>query len=438
MPNDAALIDAARRRVDELNERHGPDRFFFFHRERRWNAGEGRWMGWERKRGKLAEFNRLLRGATDTSFVVQHGDLSVLPSIRYVITLDSDTQLPMEAARRLVGTLSHPLNRPRFDARPAARDRGLRRAAAAHQRQRGQRATAALFSQVFSGHVGIDPYTTAVSDLYQDLFHEGSYVGKGIYDVDAFEHALAGRVPENTLLSHDLFEGFYARAGLVHRHRPRRRLPGAPTSRFAARQHRWVRGDWQIVRWLWRTVPDASGRTVPNTLPVISRWKILDNLRRSLIPPALLVLLVGGLDDPARVAAALWTTLALLVLAFPAYIQVGRSLGSHVAGVPLREHLRAERDNILTSLRQAAFSVDRPRASERRHARRHRPRARPDARHAPPPARVGDRGSRREPRHGSAWTVCARMWQAPVVAAAVAALVGDRRAAIGCCWRARS
>ncbi len=186
---------------------------------------ERRWMGAERKRGKLAEFNRLLRGATDTSFVVQHGDTSILPSVRYVITLDSDTQLPMEAGRRLVGTLSHPLNRPRFDAR-------LQRVTEGYGVLQPRisvsvvSANRTMFSRVFSGHVGVDPYTTAVSDLYQDMFHEGSYVGKGIYDVDAFESALAGRVPENTLLSHDLFEGFYARAGLVHRHRPGGRLPG--------------------------------------------------------------------------------------------------------------------------------------------------------------------------------------------------------------------
>ena len=298
-PDDAALVDAARRRVDELNARHGADRFFFFHRARQWNPRERRWMGAERKRGKLAEFNRLLRGATDTSFVVQHGDTSILPSVRYVITLDSDTQLPMEAGRRLVGTLSHPLNRPRFDAR-------LQRVTEGYGVLQPRisvsvvSANRTMFSSVFSGHVGVDPYTTAVSDLYQDMFHEGSYVGKGIYDVDAFESALAGRVPENTLLSHDLFEGFYARAGLVTDIDLVDDYPGSYLA-YSARQHRWVRGDWQIARWLWRTVPDATGRTVANTLPVISRWKILDNLRRSLIPPSLVLLLApGGRSCPDR------------------------------------------------------------------------------------------------------------------------------------------
>jgi len=351
---DAGLLDVARRRVDELNEQYGPDRFFYFHRERRWNAGEQRWMGWERKRGKLAEFNRLLRGASDTSFVVCHGDRTLLPSVRYVITLDSDTQLPMDEARRLVGTLAHPLNRPRFD-------NTLRRVTEGYgvlQPRVGVNVVSAnrtLFAKVFSGHVGVDPYTTAVSDVYQDLFHEGSYVGKGIYDVDAFEMALANRVPENALLSHDLFEGFYARAGLctdVHL------IDDYPSQylAFAARQHRWVRGDWQIVRWLWRTVPDAARRAVPNTLPAMARWKILDNLRRSLLPIALVALLAAGWTILPG-SALVWTLLAILVLAFPAYVQVARSLSSRVRGVRVRDHIAAERDNLLTSARQSLLSA---------------------------------------------------------------------------------
>jgi len=351
---DDRLIAIARAKVDGLNARHGADRFFLFHRERRWNPGERRWMGWERKRGKLGEFNRLLRGATDTSFVVAHGDLSILRSIRYVITLDSDTQLPMEAARRLVGTLSHPLNRPRFDER---RQRVTEGYGVLQPRVQVsvESAARATFAQIFAGHVGLDPYTTAVSDVYQDLFHEGSYVGKGIYDVKAFEAALAGRVPENALLSHDLFEGLYARAGLCTDIDLVDDYPSNYLA-FAARQHRWVRGDWQIVRWLWRTVPDASGRTVPNTLPTVARWKILDNLRRSLIAPALVALLVAGWTVlPGD--AIVWSMLAVMVLAFPAYMQVGRSLTSRVRGVPLREHVIAERDTVVAAATQAFLST---------------------------------------------------------------------------------
>jgi cyclic beta-1,2-glucan synthetase len=353
-PGDDELLAKARAAIDRLNASHGDDRFFLFHRERRWNEGERCWMGWERKRGKLHEFNRLLRGATETSFVVQLGDLSLLPGVRYVITLDSDTQLPLEAGRAMVGTLSHPLNRPRFDA-------GVRRVTEGYGILQPRVAVSVVsanrtrFSRIFSGHVGIDPYTTAVSDVYQDLFHEGSYVGKGIYEVDAFEASLDSRVPANSLLSHDLFEGSFARAALctdIHV------IDDYPFHylNFAARQHRWVRGDWQIARWIWRTVPDAGGRAVPNRLPVIARWKILDNLRRSLVPPALVLMLTGAWTFLPG-SPALWTTLALLVIAFPAYTQLGRSVTGRVAGVPLREHFRAERDNILGGLRQGALSL---------------------------------------------------------------------------------
>ena len=353
-PGDAAILARAADRVGELNARHGANRFLYFHRERRWNPGEGLWMGWERKRGKLAEFNRLLRGAADTSFIASYGDLSVLQSIRYVITLDSDTQLPLETGRRLVGTLAHPLNRPRFDERlgRVTEGYGVLQPRVGVDVVSGSRTA---FAKVFSGHVGVDPYTTAVSDIYQDLFHEGSYVGKGIYDVDAFDAALANRVPENALLSHDLFEGVYARAGLctdVHL------IDDYPPQylAFAARQHRWVRGDWQIVRWLWRTVPDAARRPVPNSLPIIARWKILDNLRRSLLPIALVGLLASGWTILPG-SALCWTVVALLVLAFPAYVQVARSLGSRVRGVRIRDHIAAERDNLVTSARQSFLSA---------------------------------------------------------------------------------
>ncbi|MEO8520939.1 MAG: glucoamylase family protein [Acidobacteriota bacterium] len=351
---EADVLAAACRRVDELNECHGADRFYFFHRERRWNPGEGRWMGWERKRGKLAEFNRLLRGATDTSFSVTHGDASRLRLIRYVITLDSDTQLPMDAARDLVGTLSHPLNRPRFDPARARVTEGY----GVLQPRVGVNVVSAnrtAFAKVFSGHVGIDPYTTAVSDIYQDLFHEGSYVGKGIYDVDAFEAALANRVPENALLSHDLFEGFYARAGLVTDIHLVDDYPGQYLA-YAARQHRWVRGDWQIIRWLWRTVPDGLRHPVRNALPAVARWKILDNLRRSLLAPALMILLAAGWTILPG-SALIWTVLAVAVLAFPAYVQVARSLSSRVRGVPLSQHVAAERDHLVTSARQSLLSA---------------------------------------------------------------------------------
>ncbi len=354
MPEDQALVDLATQEIAILNEQYGSECFFLLHRGRQWNERERCWMGWERKRGKLQEFNRLLRGATDTSFRVQIGELSLLPSVRYVITVDTDTELPPDAARRLIGALAHPLNRPRFDTQSHRVVDGY---GILQPRVEVNLVSAnkTEFARIFSGHVGLDPYTTAASDLYQDLFHEGIYTGKGIYDVDAFEAALAGRVPDNTLLSHDLFEGLYARTGLTSDIHFTDDFPGHYLT-WVARLHRWVRGDWQILGWLAPTVPDASGRRVRNTLPLPSRWKILDNLRRSLLPPALLALLVAGWTMLPG-SAGLWTTLALLVPAFPAYVGLGVSLTNRIRGVPFSRHLRFERRDLAISLKQALLSM---------------------------------------------------------------------------------
>jgi cyclic beta-1,2-glucan synthetase len=286
LPADDEILDAARAGIIDLNARLGQgrtDRFHLFHRVRQWNPGEGSWIGWERKRGKLEEFNRLLRGAKDTSFRVHVGDPEVLPSVRYCITLDSDTQLPLHAARKLIGIIVHPLNRPHFDPR-------LRRVTEGYgilqPRVSVTMASAAgsLFARVYAGHTGVDPYTTAVSDTYQDLFKEGSFTGKGLYDVDAFMAALDGRVPENALLSHDLFEGLHARAALVTDVEVVDDYPASVLA-HARRQHRWARGDWQILFWLFPWVPTRAGLE-RNRLPAISRWKIFDNLRRTLVAPA--------------------------------------------------------------------------------------------------------------------------------------------------------
>jgi cyclic beta-1,2-glucan synthetase len=350
LPGDDGLVVRARDGIEQLNARYGAGRFFLFHRERRWNAAERRWMGWERKRGKLVEFNRVLRGATDTSFVVIHGDISVLPAVRYVITLDSDTQLPMDAAAQLIGTLAHPLNKPRFDSSlgRVTEGYGVLQPAVVVDLVSANRTP---FARVFSGHVGIDPYTTAVSDVYQDLFHEGSYVGKGIYAVEAFEAALEGRVPENRLLSHDLFEGSYARTALCTDIQLVDDYPPEYLA-FASRQHRWVRGDWQIARWIWRTVPDAHGRKVRNVLSATARWKIFDNLRRSLLAPSLVLLLGAGWTVLPGGPLA-WSGLAVLILAFPVLAHLGRSMFSRVQGVSFGMHVAAERPNFALTTQQA-------------------------------------------------------------------------------------
>jgi cyclic beta-1,2-glucan synthetase len=248
-------------------------------------------MGWERKRGKIEEFNRLLRGATDTSFSVSVGDLSILPLVKYCITLDSDTRLPRGVARELVGIITHPLNRATFDPKVGRVTEGYGilqpRVSVTFMSAAGS-----LFAGLYSGHTGVDPYTTAVSDTYQDLFGEGIFTGKGLYDVDAFLASLQDSVPENALLSHDLFEGLHARVALVSDVELVDDYPSSVLS-HARRQHRWVRGDWQILFWLFPFAPSRRGLR-RNTLPIIGRWKILDNLRRSLVSPTLLLMLVAG------------------------------------------------------------------------------------------------------------------------------------------------
>ena len=292
MPDDQEPVDQTRAAIDALNQKYANGNyrpFYFFHRERVWNAGEECWMGWERKRGKLEEFNKLLSGSDSTTFSVKDGDLSVLPTIRFVITLDADTVLPREAARELIGTLAHPLNRAEFD--PATGELNAGYTILQPRTQvRPASANRSLFTRVYSGDSVIDLYTRAVSDTYQDLFGEGNYVGKGIYDVEAFQRSLRDKIPENRLLSHDLFEGMQGRCGLVtdvvlFEDYPPHYLV------YTDRMHRWVRGDWQLLPWLASGVREGKAR---NTLSTIDRWKLFDNLRRSLVPLGVLALLGGG------------------------------------------------------------------------------------------------------------------------------------------------
>ncbi len=326
LPKDEALLALAASLVEALNARYPSEpypRFHLFHRARRWNPSEGKWMGWERKRGKLEEFNRLLRGATDTSYVVQTAPATLLGEIRYVITLDSDTQLPRNAARRLVGTALHPLNRPEYDPKLGRVTRGHAifqpRISVAHGDEPRTR-----FARIFSGHIGIDPYSTAVSDVYQDLVGEGSFTGKGLYVVDEFELALRDRVPENHLLSHDLFEGAHARSALVSDIELFDDYPD-DFGTWLKRQHRWIRGDWQIVDWLLDRVPDVRGQRIENPLTLFSRWKIFDNLRRSLAPAAQLLALVAAWTRLPGSPGA-WTLGLVAVAALPLFAPIAYAL----------------------------------------------------------------------------------------------------------------
>jgi len=334
MPEDDALVAHAKAGVRALNERYGAERepFYFFHRVRRWNPSEGVWMGWERKRGKLHEFNRLLRAdADDTSYVVCMGNLDIVSTVRYVITLDADTELPLGSASRLVGALAHPLNRAEFQ---AGEDADVSRVTAGYTilqprtEVKPVSASQSLFTQIFSGDAGLDLYTRAVSDVYQDLVGEGSYVGKGIYDVDAFERSLAQRIPDNTLLSHDLLEGLHGRAGLVTDIIVYEDYPPSYLVQ-ASRMHRWMRGDWQLLPWLGARVPHTQKGSSPNPLPIIGRWKIVDNLRRSLLAPILVLLLAAGwVWLPG--SSLLWTLVAALTLAIPLLSSV---LGGIIEGM---------------------------------------------------------------------------------------------------------
>ncbi len=356
VPGDDEILAAAVAGIEALNRRYvagGNDRFYLFHRDRRWNPGEGVFMGWERKRGKLEELNRLLRSPADSGFSVQIGDLSILPAVRYVLTLDADTRLPRGVARTLIGILAHPLNRPVVD---AAERRVTEGYGILQPRVSVNLASAAgsLFARVYAGHTGVDPYTTAVSDTYQDLFGTGIFTGKGLYDVDAFQATIGWRVPENALLSHDLFEGLHARTGLVSDVEVVDDYPGNVLA-HARRQQRWVRGDWQILAWLFPLVPTPQG-FARNRLPLISQWKILDNLRRSLVSPALLALFAAAWTFLPG-SPLVWTLGGLAVVAFPFVTSLFQLLERRPAHEPARVHLRGLAEDLGTAFGRALLTL---------------------------------------------------------------------------------
>jgi len=344
LPEDEPLLRLARNRVEELNQKYQGakgDAFFIFHRQRRWNPQERLWMGYERKRGKLAELNSLLRGGGEDGFSLIVGATAVLSSVKYVITLDTDTQLPRDSAWQFVGAMAHPLNRARYDENKqrVCEGYGILQPRVAVSLPGTNRSR---YARLFGAEPGIDPYTRAVSDVYQDLFGEGSFIGKGIYDVDAFERSLKGRFPENRILSHDLLEGCCARAALLSDVQLYEEYP----SRYSAdvsRRHRWIRGDWQIASWLLPRVPDNradsdTGRQ-RNPLSVLSQWKIFDNLRRSLAPLALTLLLLLGwtLLSPAW----FWTLVVIGISLIPPLIASMLDLFRKPDEVPLVQHLAA-------------------------------------------------------------------------------------------------
>jgi len=350
---DAAVLDAAQAAIETLNRRHGADVFFLLHRPRLWNDSERAWIGFERKRGKLADLNALLRGGARERFARLVGEIDVLQGARYVITLDTDTRLPRDSARYLIATMEHPLNRPHHEgaARVVTRGYGILQPRIGNTLPpEGSSPYAALFG----GDAGIDPYTQAVSDTYQDLFDEGSFIGKGIYDIDAFEHVIGDRFPDNRILSHDLLEGCYARSGLTTDIELYERYPQSYLV-DSMRRHRWIRGDWQIAAWLFARVPVAGGRREASPLSALSQWKIFDNLRRSLVPTSLLALLL--LDWFVLPTPALWLSMVLTILLLPPIVDVALAAARRSAESTVAQHVGWIAREALRRLAQVAFAA---------------------------------------------------------------------------------
>ncbi|TAL47261.1 MAG: phosphorylase, partial [Methylovulum sp.] len=338
MPDDDKLLSLAATLVTALNAKYGGQRFFVFHRKRLWNPGEGKWMGWERKRGKLHEFNRLLRGAADTSFLPIDGRTATAPpDVCYVITLDADTKLPMGVVSQLVGVAAHPLNRPVFDQDSRCVIDGYGILQPRITPTLPLRQEHSMFHRIFAGASGTDAYSSTVSELYQDLFSLSTYSGKGLYHVDSFEAALAGRVPDNTQLSHDLFESVYVRCGLVSDVEFFEEFP-SHTEVAASREHRWARGDWQLLPWIF----GSRGKG----MPVIGRWKMLDNLRRSLSAPGAFFALVASWAIPDAPQLML-IGFVLTALALPTLLAVTSVLSLPRRGISPGVHLRAAAEKVL-------------------------------------------------------------------------------------------
>lgn len=362
MPDDALLLDHARQNIEALNlkyRRPNADSFLLMHRPRRWNQREKTWMGYERKRGKLGDLNAFLRGGATNAFSLVVGNTDGLTNVRYVITLDTDTKLPRDAARQFVATMAHPLNRARYDEKRkrVCEGYGILQPRVAVGLPG---ANASRYELLCGGEAGIDPYTRTVSDVYQDVFGEGSFIGKGIYDVDAFELALSGRMPENRILSHDLLEGCYARAGLVNDVQLHEEYPPR-YSDDVSRRRRWIRGDWQTASWLLPSVPGvrdaATGKIVRqrNPLSALSRWKLFDNLRRSTVAIALTaMLLVGWTMLPS---AWFWTCTVLSILLIPPVCTYLLNLVRKADDVLLRQHFGALLRSFTQHFNHAALTL---------------------------------------------------------------------------------
>ena len=321
---DELINESALREIKALNIKYcsnQDEKFFFFNRYRQYNKVEEKWIGWERKRGKLMEFNELLRGKNNTSYNVISGNIESLLKVKYVITLDADTQLPRDSAKKLIGAMSHVLNKPvvDYENKRVARGYGLMQPRISVGTISANKT---MFSKTFSGETGIDMYTSAISDVYQDVFSEGIFTGKGIYDLDVFLYMLNGEVPDNSVLSHDLLEGCFARTALIT---DIELVDGYPAyyNSSSMRLHRWVRGDWQLIPWIIK-----GGK-----LNTISRWKMFDNLRRSLLAPSLIMLVLLSLSILPN--GDTFLILAFIALLSPMIFDVSEAVVSPIRGISL-------------------------------------------------------------------------------------------------------
>jgi len=356
-PTDQVLFNFAAQKVEALNYKYcqnAPSRFFLITRKRQWNPSEGKFMCWDRKRGKLDEFNRAILGRDEHNMIVLVGHKPLLREFKYVLTLDVDTYLPRETAFKLIGTISHPLNQAIID----PETRIVKEGYGIIQPRVGVTLVSAqksLFSQIFAGQAGLDPYTSIVSDVYQDLFYEGSFIGKAIYDVNAFEKVLANRVPENSLLSHDLFEGIFARAALASDIELFDDFPSKYTV-YSKRLHRWVRGDWQLLPWIRKDIPDSYRQLYPSPITGLGKWKLVDNLRRSLVSPFIFLFLICiWFFAPSAIVLSILVIFSITF--FPVFLQ----LLSLILYRPLHRFLtrssRGLNNNIYKSIAQSLLTI---------------------------------------------------------------------------------
>ncbi|MEO9020590.1 MAG: glucoamylase family protein [Ginsengibacter sp.] len=356
LPEDNARVQLAIQKIEKLNIKYGSTDnsiFFLFHRPRKWNHYDKIWMGYERKRGKLTDLNDLLRGGARECFSDIIGNRELFPEIKYIITLDSDTRLPRDSAWKIIGSMAHPLNRAVYNEKKQRVTEGYGILQPRVELSLpGSRSS--LYARMHGAGAGLDPYTRATSDAYQDIFDEGSFIGKGIYEVDTFANVLNACFPENRILSHDLLEGCYTRSGLLSDVQLYEKYP----TRYlddTKRRHRWIRGDWQIGAWALPFVTDRSRHLRRNPLSLLSRWKIFDNLRRSLIPAALTILLILGwttLHNPF-----FWTTVVITIIILPFLVTSSRDIFHKPKEIPLRQHFDDSISSLANNLIQTLFTI---------------------------------------------------------------------------------